>query len=64
MKYLSCSNIQNGLRFEYNSIKFCCFKGTNSTEPFYIKKNYYGEKLNWKEIFNFIENVRENQKRG
>ncbi len=64
MKYLSCSNIQNGLRFEYNSIKLCCFMGTETSEPFYIKKDFYGEKLNWDEIFKNINTIRENQKKG
>ncbi len=64
MKYISCSNIQNGLRFEYNSIKFCCFMGTDTPEPFYIKKDYYGEKLNWDELLENINTVRKNQKSG
>lgn len=64
MKYLSCSNIQNGLRFEYNSIKLCCFMGTNTPEPLYIKKDYHGEKLNWDEILQKINTIRENQKNG
>ncbi len=64
MKYLSCSNIQSGLRFEYNSIKLCCFMGTNTPEPLYIKKDYYGEKLDWTELLKKINIIRENQKKG
>ena len=48
MKYLSCSNIQNGLRFEYNC----------------IKKDYYGEKLNWNELIANINDIREKTKQG
>lgn len=64
MKYISCSNIQNGLRFEYNCIKLCCFMGSNTPEPLFIKKDYYGEKLNWKELLENINTIRENQKKG
>ena len=64
MKYISCSNIQSGLRFEYNSIKLCCFRGKDTIEPLYIKKDYYGEKLDWNEILNKIKVIRENQRKG
>ena len=64
MKYISCSNIQNGLRFEYNCIKLCCFMGSNTPEPLFIKKDYYGEKLNWTGLISNINKIRENAKRG
>ncbi|HIS87953.1 TPA: radical SAM protein [Candidatus Avigastranaerophilus faecigallinarum] len=64
MRYISCSNIQNGLRFEYNCIKLCCFMGSNTPEPLYLKKDYYGEKLNWNELIDTINVIRENQKNG
>ena len=64
MKYVSCSNIQSGLRFEYNSIKLCCFMGTNTPEPLYIQRDYYGEKLNYKELIEKIVTIRENAKKG
>lgn len=38
--------------------------GTNTPEPLYIKKNYYGEKLDWNELLNMINEIRENQKKG
>ena len=64
MKYLSCTNIQNGIRFEYNSIKLCCFMGTDTAEPLFLKKDYYGEKLNINELMDKINSIRENQKNG
>ena len=64
MKYVSCSNIQNGLRFEYNSIKLCCFMGTDTPEPLFLKKDYYGEKLDLNALMEQINTIRENQKNG
>ncbi len=64
LEYYSCSNIQNGIRFEYNSIKLCCLVGPNASEPLYIKRDFYGEKLNWKELLQTIVKIREDQKNG
>ncbi len=64
MKYISCSNIQNGIRFEYNCIKLCCFMGSNTPEPLFVKKDYWGEKLNWNELLSDINKIRENTKKG
>ena len=38
--------------------------GTNTPEPLYVKKDFYGEKLNWKELLENINTIRENQKKG
>ena len=38
--------------------------GTNTPEPLYIKKDYYGEKLNWNELLKNIDEIRENAKKG
>ncbi len=38
--------------------------GTNTPEPLYIKKDYYGEKLNWNELLANINKIRENTKKG
>lgn len=64
MKFLSCQNLQNGLRFEYDSIKYCCFVGPKAREPFFIKRDYFGEKLNWSEILEQINKVREDARNG
>lgn len=64
MEYYSCSNIQNGIRFEYNCIKLCCLMGNNTPEPLYVKKDFYGEKLNWQEVLGTINQIREDQKKG
>ena len=37
--------------------------GTNTPEPLYVKKDFYGEKLNWKELLENINTIRENQKK-
>lgn len=38
--------------------------GSNTPEPFFLKKDYYGEKLNWDELITKITTIRENQKKG
>ena len=38
--------------------------GANTPEPLYLKKDYYGEKLNWNELIENINVIRENQKNG
>ena len=38
--------------------------GTNTPEPLYVKKDFYGEKLNWKELLENINTIREKQKKG
>ncbi len=64
MKYVSCSNIESGIRFEYNSIKLCCFIGPKANEPLYLKRDYYGEKINIDELLKKINDIRENQRNG
>lgn len=64
LEYYSCSNIQNGIRFEYNNIKLCCLVGDSNLGPLYIKKDFYGEKLNWQELMQSITKIREDQKKG
>ena len=36
--------------------------GSNTPEPLFIKKDYYGEKINWAELIDKINEIRENQK--
>lgn len=38
--------------------------GTNTPEPLFIKKDYYGEKLNWNELIANINEIREKTKQG
>ena len=38
--------------------------GSNTPEPLFIKKDYYGEKINWAELIDKINEIRENQKNG
>lgn len=38
--------------------------GSNTPEPLFLKKDYYGEKLNWNELLANINKIRENQKNG
>ena len=38
--------------------------GANTPEPLFLKKDYYGEKINWIEMIEKINAIRENQKNG
>ncbi len=38
--------------------------GANTPEPLFLKKDYYGEKINWTEMIEKINAIRENQKNG
>lgn len=38
--------------------------GANTPEPLFLKKDYYGEKINWTEMIERINTIRENQKNG
>ena len=38
--------------------------GTNTPDPLTIKKDYYGEKLNWSELISKIQEIRSGFKRG
>lgn len=38
--------------------------GTNTPEPLYIKRDYYGEKINYDEMISQINLIRENQRNG
>lgn len=38
--------------------------GANTPEPLFLKKDYYGEKINWAEMIEKINTIRENQKNG
>lgn len=38
--------------------------GANTPEPLFLKKDYYGEKINWTEMIEKIKAIRENQKNG
>lgn len=64
MKYKSCHLLEHGIYFYYDSIQVCCFLTGKESKPFYITKDYKGEKIDWEKLVEFKRNIREDHKKG
>lgn len=63
-KYKSCHLLEHGIYFYYDSIQTCCFLTGKLGTPFWLKKNYKGEKIDWDEICEQLRKIRENNRKG
>ncbi len=64
MKYKSCHLLEHGIYFYFDSIQVCCLLTGKEGKPFYIIKDYKGEKIDWDYILEFKRNLRESHKKG
>ena len=64
MKYKSCEFLQEGIHFWFNSIYMCCYANGLKNDPFYLIKEYNGEKIDWKKLENYKKQIVENHKKG
>ncbi len=63
-KYKSCHLLEHGIYFYYDSIQVCCFLTGKLGTPFWLKKNYSGEKIDWNKVCSQLREIRENNKQG
>lgn len=63
-KYKSCHLLEHGIYFYYDSIQTCCFLTGKLGKPFWLKKDYKGEKINWDEITDKLREIREKNRQG
>ncbi len=67
-KYVSCSWIEHGMDFDVgvygSNLKLCCYLSHKGKGNAYIKKDYYGEKIDWKDFFKIRNKYRKIQQKG
>ncbi len=64
MRYKSCDWISGGLDFRQNSIVLCCFTYMQGYDEYELVSNYFGERINWEELFKRKRELTELQKKG
>ena len=67
MYYKSCQWVNRGLEFRTNSLRLCCYGYLQGRETEYqttIKENYHGEILNWNEIFQIKDKLKNMHKKN
>lgn len=62
--YKSCHLLEHGIYFYYDSIQVCCFLTGKVGTPFWLKKNYNGEKIDWDTLCDQLREIREKNKQG
>ena len=62
MKYISCKYLRHAIQFWKDEISICCQSGIRFPEYFTLRRNYNGEKINWKELFELREKSLEDLK--
>lgn len=63
-RYKSCHLLEHGIYFYYDSIQVCCFLTGKLGKPFYLKKDYKGEKIDWDAICSQLREIRDKNKNG
>lgn len=68
IKYISCPWIEHGMDFDVgvygSNLKLCCYLSHKGKGNAYIKKDYFGEKIDWQEFFEIRNNYRKIQQEG
>lgn len=67
MQYKSCQWVNRGIEFRTDSLRLCCYGYLQGRETEYqttIKENYHGELLDWNEIFEIKDKLKQMHKEG
>ena len=64
MKYTSCIHLEHGITFFSNSVQICCISSHPGGGNIVQIPNYYGELINWDNLFENRTQMRQNIRNG